>query len=189
VRERYLHRDLRESWSRKLWSLFTAPMSRGNKESGEASQRRISGRCRASGSTKHKGQRRAWEEGDAASSRRRRDAEDGELGKRESSGGERRGRLLGHEYESEAAGKAGAPHCHRELPPMTAAGGEPTGRDGSSPQARLDPASWQRMLPRDHFLPTGPGGSQQGARHRGGWHGGAGDALVLNASQVQSWER
>lgn len=57
ARERYLHRDLRESWSRKLWSFFTAPMSRGNNESGEESERKISGGFQASRSIRHKGQR------------------------------------------------------------------------------------------------------------------------------------
>lgn len=54
------------------------------------------------------------------------------MGKGESSRGERRGRLLGREYKSEEAGMARALHCHRELPPVTAtaAGGEPTERDG-----------------------------------------------------------
>jgi len=37
--ELYLQRDLRESLSRKLWSFFTAPMSRGNNESGEKGKR------------------------------------------------------------------------------------------------------------------------------------------------------
>lgn len=65
-------------------------------------------------------------------SKRRRDAEDGELGKQESGGEERCGKLLGHEHESKEARKAGAAHCHQELPPVTAvaAGGEPTERDG-----------------------------------------------------------
>lgn len=47
----------------------------------------------------------------------------------ESSGGERRGSLLGHEYQSEEARKAAASLGHRELPPMTV-GEEPTERDG-----------------------------------------------------------
>lgn len=58
--EHYLHRDLRESWSRKLWSFFTALMSIGNDDAGEGSD--ISGRSQASCSIRDKGQQWAWEE-------------------------------------------------------------------------------------------------------------------------------
>lgn len=129
---------MRESWSRKPWSFFTAPMSRGNNESAEESKSKISSHFRASCCIRHKGQRSAWEEGDGARGKRRRDAKDGEVEKQESSGEERHGRFLGHEYESEAARKAGASHCHGELPLVTAvaAGGEPTERDGPTEPAR-----------------------------------------------------
>lgn len=62
VRDCYLHSDLRESWSRKLWSFFTALMSRGNSESGEESKRKIGGYSQASCSTRHKCQLGAQEE-------------------------------------------------------------------------------------------------------------------------------
>lgn len=125
-------------------------------------------------------------------SKRRRDAEDGELGKQESGGEERCGKLLGHEHESKEARKAGAAHCHQELPPVTAvaAGGEPTERDGLAELTGLWLSTGRTQSGLPVAVPQQGKGTtfcpqlQEAASKEHeqdterGWHRGAGDALV-----------
>lgn len=79
------------------------------------------------------------------------------MGKRESSRGERRGRLLGHEYKLEEAGMTRASHCHRELPPVTA-----TAAEGNLWRGTVLPSWLEAALCRQDLTQAPGSGSSRG---------------------------